>query len=158
MNLLTWCLPCKLNNVWGSPEIEEEITEKFDPSENSQKASTLLSQVMKHQLLVLLYLLNQFCTFFCWASPPSPAIQLRTSAFGVSDRYMETFSPVWLGSGWFTVCCFGLGSASEKIQNLTKSFGLHILLFFVCFERVGKLSVCFVAFFLMVSVISLAFI
>lgn len=144
MYLLTWCLPCKLDSVWGSPEREEEITEKFDLSENLLKASALLSQVMKHQLLVLFYLLNQFCATLCWASSPSPAMQLRTSAFGVPERCMETFSPVWLGSGWlhrlllwFRICIW------ENTEFNLWAPHIGLLLFKI---------------FLMVSVISLAFI
>lgn len=160
IHLLTWCLPCKLDSVWGNPEIEEEITEKFDPSENLQKASTQLSQVMKHQCLVLFYLLNQFCAFPCWASPPSPAMQLRTSAFEVPERCMETFSPVWLGSGWLHCLLLWLKICIWENTKFNKIFWAPRIIILTCFQWMEKLSVRFVGlvFFLIVSVISLAFI
>lgn len=99
MYLLPWFLPCKLGSIWGTTETEE-ITAQFDPSENLQTASTLLSQVMKHQFLMLFYLLNQFCAFLCRAGPPTAALQLRDECFGVPERWMGSFSPVCLGSVW----------------------------------------------------------
>jgi len=77
-----------------------------------KKVSNLLSQVMKHRLLMLLCLQNQFWYLLGLVSLPAAALKSSTSAFGVPERLMEVVPCL---AGEWLLWLLGIESAFETV-------------------------------------------